>query len=155
MIKNFPKLGLWKKVLMDPKIIAAIFITLLLFDFALSYNKKNVKYEKEKNTFRNESTDNIIIKQIPNEKKHDYEEQERLLDFTRKIDISEINNLIDNSNIRLNKNELDNIKSEIKKVEEKGFDKALNLSRREKNFLEYTIRLDLNEIKKQIDTKIK
>ena len=43
IVKVFPKLGIWKKVLTDPKILFAIFITMLLFDFALSYSEKDNK----------------------------------------------------------------------------------------------------------------
>ncbi len=48
VVKVYPELGLWKKVLTEPKILFGIFITLLLFDFALSYNGKESK-KKDKN----------------------------------------------------------------------------------------------------------
>ena len=41
VIKIYPSLGVWKRVLTDPKILLAIFITLVLFDLAISYEGKD------------------------------------------------------------------------------------------------------------------
>ena len=40
VVKVFPKLSIWQKIVTEPKILIAIFITLLLFDFAISYKGK-------------------------------------------------------------------------------------------------------------------
>ena len=47
VIKIIPKFGIWKKIITEPKILFVIFITLVLFDFALSYNKEDKLIEKE------------------------------------------------------------------------------------------------------------
>lgn len=156
VVKIFPHLGLWKKVLTDPKIIIALFVTLLLFDFALSYNKKDEQKidEKKKET---ELENQIIITEVKSEenKSDIFREPEQLLELTRKIDISEINKLIEEPGIKLNKKELNNIKCEINKIEEGSEELPLKLSEKEKNFINYTVRLDLNEIRRRIDSKVK
>lgn len=156
VVKIFPHLGLWKKVLTDPKIIIALFVTLLLFDFALSYNKKDEQKidEKKKET---ELENPIIITEVKSEenKSDIFREPEQLLELTRKIDISEINKLIEEPGIKLNKKELNNIKCEINKIEEGSEELPLKLSEKEKNFINYTVRLDLNEIRRRIDSKVK
>ena len=137
VIKVFPHLGVWKKVLMDPKILIALFVTLLLFDFALSYNNNNNKIVKGK-----KKENELKVK----------ENNWKLLELTRKIDIEEINKLLD-SDLKLNDDELNNVKEEIKKIDNKE-DEKLDLSKKEQDFIDYTIRLDLNEIKSKIDKNV-
>ena len=81
-----------------------------------------------------------------------------LLELTRKIDIDEINKLLEGTEYRLAKKEINNIKNEIIKVEEsieKKENIIPNLNENERKVLEYTLRLDLTEIQKRIDNKIK
>ncbi len=162
IVKVFPELGIWKKVLTDPKILFAIFVTLLLFDFALSYNgKENKKIEKMLDLDEGKE----IAKQIYNEekkeqlseKKERVIESEKLLELTRKIDIDEINKLLEGTEYKLEKKEINNIKKEISKIEENKEKKIENnpmFNENEKKVLEYTLRLDLNEIQKKINSKI-
>lgn len=179
VIKVFPKMGIWKKVLKDPKILFVIFITLLLFDFALSYNgienkkiekmlnldddKLNIKRKNSIDDVNNNDTEDVIAKQITSVrndeiKKDKVIESEMLLELTRKIDIDEINKLLEGTEYRLAKKEINNIKNEIIKVEEsieKKENIIPNLNENERKVLEYTLRLDLTEIQKRIDNKIK
>ena len=162
IVKVFPELGIWKKVLTDPKILFAIFVTLLLFDFALSYNgKENKKIEKMLDLDEGKE----IAKQIYNEekkeqlseKKERVIESEKLLELTRKIDIDEINKLLEGTEYKLEKKEINNIKKEISKIEEnkeKNIENNPMFNENEKKVLEYTLRLDLNEIQKKINSKI-
>ena len=155
VIKTYSKLGVWKKVLMEPKILISIFITLLLFDFALSYNAKDKKSdikEKKKN-----KDDDVIIKKIElKEEDSKVIESEELLDITRTISIEEINNLIAGTDLELNKEEIKEVKKEIKNKENKNSEEVKkNLNKKEKEFLDYTIRLDLSEIQKRIDKKVR
>lgn len=155
VIKTYSKLGVWKKVLMEPKILISIFITLLLFDFALSYNVKDKKSdikEKKKN-----KDDDVIIKKIElKEEDNKVIESEELLDITRAISIEEINNLIAGTDLELNKEEIKEVKKEIKNKENKNSEEVKkNLNKKEKEFLDYTIRLDLSEIQKRIDKKVR
>ena len=155
VIKTYSKLGVWKKVLMEPKILISIFITLLLFDFALSYNVKDKKSdikEKKKN-----KDDDVIIKKIElKEEDNKVIESEELLDITRTISIEEINKLIAGTDLELNKEEIKEVKKEIKNKENKNSEEVKkNLNKKEKEFLDYTIRLDLSEIQKRIDKKVR
>jgi signal peptidase len=43
VVKVYPKLKRWKDILSDPKILVGLVITLVLFDFAISYKKKDNK----------------------------------------------------------------------------------------------------------------
>ena len=166
IIKVFPKLGIWKKVVTEPKILLAIFITLLVFDFALSFNKENEKEKKKEKKIINK-TEEVIVKEVPKEapvkvtKKRDVTEADKLLELTRKIDIEEINRLLEGTDYKLEKKEINNIKKELAKNTEPDLKKEdnhkseLNLSEKEKKFVEYTMRLDLKEIQKKINSKVK
>ncbi len=173
VVKVYPKLGVWKKVLTDPKILIAIFVTLILFDFALSYNsndkkdteikeKKKLKgilksKEKVKKTLKEEATIKKI--EIPHEEETKKEEikedndNEKLLELTRKINIDEINKLLEGTSLKLNENEVANIKKEAEKVNKESNEPQL--SEKEKEAIDYTIRLDLSEIQKKINEKLK
>ena len=153
-IKTYSKLGVWKKVFSEPKIIFAVFVTLLLFDFAISYSpEKKEKTKKEKKE--------VKITEIPSEE--ELRKVEKLLEVTRKIDIEEINDLLENKNLKLNKKEVVELKEKVSTVENitndiemiDVSDEIPKLTKKEKNFIEYTTRLDLNEIMKKIDNSLK
>ena len=146
----------------EPKILLAIFITLLLFDFALSYENKNKTHKKKKAREK----ENILIKEISTEEKTTEQEEkpkkktiesENLLELTRKINIDEINSLLEGTEYKLEKKEINNIKKEISKVEKSVDMNECNpiFTENERKALEYTLRLDLNAIQKKIKSKIK
>ena len=160
VIKIIPELGIWKKVLTEPKILLAIFITLLLFDFALSYGDKDKKFDKkiEETDGQKETVKEVLMNSVVNrveEKKKI--EPANLLELTRKIDIEEINKLLEGTEYKLEKKEINNIKKEVDKITEdqSEFNSDLLFTEREKKALEYTLRLDLNEIQKKIMSKVK
>lgn len=167
IVKVYPKLGIWKKVVTEPKILLGIFITLLVFDFALSYNKEADEIVEDNGNKKTKKDDEVIIREVPKEmpvkapKKRDITEADKLLELTRKIDIEEINKLLEGTEYKLEKKELNNIKKELaKNTEEKRddddhHDNKLKLSEKEKKFVEYTMRLDLKEIQKKINSKVK
>ena len=166
VVKVFPELGIWKKVLTDPKILFGIFVTLLLFDFALSYgNKENKKIEKMLDLDDGKPVATPVVsgdieKEEPKKevKKEKVIESEKLLELTRKIDIDEINKLLEGTEYKLEKKEINNIKKEINKIEksiETKEEVVPKLNENEKKVLEYTMRLDLNRIQKNINDKIK
>ncbi len=160
VVKIFPELGIWKKVMTEPKILFGLFITLLLFDFALSYtdkdkskNKKNVLVDEDKLAVEIPSE---VPKKEENTKEKKVIESEKLLEFTRKIDIDEINKLLEETDYKLEKREINNIKREISKIEEKKEETVIpNLNENEKKVIEYTMRLDLNEIQRRINSRVK
>ena len=168
--KIYPSLGIWKMVLTDPKILLAIFITLILFDFALSYEGKPKLVKKTKKVVEEVTNEEVeeekpLVTEIkPEEKKEKPREKvieaESLLELTRKINIDEINNLLEGTDYKLAKREINNIKKEISKVEENKekeveVEELPKLSENERKVLEYTMRLDLNEIQKKINSKVR
>ena len=160
VVKIFPELGIWKKVMTEPKILFGLFITLLLFDFALSYTDKD-KSKNKKNVLVDEDKLAVEIpseapKKEENTKEKKVIESEKLLEFTRKIDIDEINKLLEETDYKLEKREINNIKREISKIEEKKEEIVIpNLNENEKKVIEYTMRLDLNEIQRRINSRVK
>ena len=197
VVKILPKFGVWKKILTEPKILFALFITLVLFDFALSYNNREDKmlsdtldaafastseeFKKKKRIVRKKKVEAIpkekkektikesikkeseVKKEVEveeekkitsKENKKDVIESEELLEITRKIDIEEINKLIEDEKIKLSKKEINDINSQLDNAGDKEVH-AIILSKKENNFLEYTMRLDLNEIQKKIADKMK
>lgn len=166
--KVFPKLSIWKKIITEPKILIAIFITLVLFDFALSYkdNSSDKISKKLDEALGNDETP--IAKQITKETviekpKKKAIEAENLLELTRKIDLEEINKLLENKEIKLDNKEIVKLKQTISKYEDeinnnKAEEKEVPLPKfneKQKEFIEYTLRLDLNQIQKKIKNKIK
>ena len=63
VVKIYPKLGVWKKVILTPKVVILMFGTLVLFNFAFSYNKKQ---RIQKNKMKNEEA--ITLKKIKSPK---------------------------------------------------------------------------------------
>jgi len=142
-VKVFPKLSVWQKIMSEPKILIVLFITLLLFDFAISYKGneekktelkkekvKKIKLKKEKNIPAKEEKEEIKIERI-NKQEEDKLSSEELLELTRTIDVGEIQDMIKESKD----------KKESLKEDDKDTD--------------YTVRLDLSEIQKNIRNKVK
>ena len=163
IVKVFPKLGIWKKVITEPKILLGIFITLLLFNFALSYDVNRTFKDKKK---KNDNNDAPLATEIINDAKDKVintntskkkVESEKLLELTRKIDIDEINKLLEGTEFKLEKKEINNLKKEINKTVSNKDNKnnEQKLSEKEKKVIEYTMRLDLNEIQKKINSRVK
>ena len=166
VIKIFPKLSVWKKVLTEPKIIIAVFVTFLLFDFALSYQEPKKGKQKKKQALKKENVaTEPVIKEIKVEDqvekkpiKKDVVLKDDLLDMTRKIDINEINDLLDNKEVKINKIEKENFEREIEKqkVDNKKEEKKVVVEKKkEEQDIEYTARLDLNKIQSRIKSKVK
>jgi len=147
--KVFPKLSIWQKIVTEPKILIAIFITLLLFDFAISYKGKDP--EKEKIKVTKEPEPDVIIKQIneqdslqKKESKEDKLKKEELLELTRTISLDEIQKVLDKDDIK----EKPKVKRKVRKTKDKKDEKkALDE--------DYTVRLDLNAIQNNIRKKVK
>ncbi len=149
VVKIYSKLGVWKKVLSEPKIIFTLFITLLLFDFALSYSKEDENKIKTNNNKENESSDKKDL--------------EKLLDITKKIDIKAINDMIDDEDHKLSNKEVKNLEQKVSNLDDDieiidvsdELLKKHKFTEKEKDFIEYTMRLDLNEIMNRINRNLK
>lgn len=91
VVKVYSGLGIWQSIFTTPKIIVALFVTLILFDFAFSYKgkeNKNKKVEKEKN----EEEKNVDKNKIIEENKKIIEE-----DYTIRLDLDAIRKKIDSN----------------------------------------------------------
>lgn len=126
VVKVFPHLGIWKKVLTEPKILALIFFTLLMFDAALSYNGKDKKKS------------DLKVKKI---KSKEEKKKKDSIDISKEELLSNINKLL----------EQDEDLSKVKVKRKKGKQK----NKKTKKETEYTIRLDLNEIQNEINKTVK
>lgn len=136
VIKVFPHLGIWKKILTEPKILILIFITLLLFDGALSYNGKDKKNNKEE-----------IKKEEVKEIKQEPKKEDIKVDAIQK-EIKTKNNedLLIKSKMLAKQNIDELLKQAEEKIEKEDV---------KEEDTEYTIRLDLNEIQKNINKSVK
>lgn len=209
----YSQLSVWQKVITEPKILVVLFITLLAFDFALSYdgdNKdvkdKEEKKEKDKKKYKKvkeeknekeeqeekleKKLENIKIIEDINTKKIDKQEKikevkeikkeeikelkkeekdivpkkeeikpvpkmrvndsidvDALLDFTKKIDLEAINKALEDKTVQLNKKEITGLKKKIDSIDNDN-PVLPKLEQKEKDFIEYTIRLDLKAIQK-------
>ncbi len=125
VIKISTKAGVWHKVLTTPTILIMIFTTLILFDFAFSY-----KGYKEKKKVKN--VENVkIIKKIQN------------------IPLEEINKEIDGP--KMHKDEINELH---KKTDRVINGEKVTFNKKEQKFLNYTVRLDLDELMKRIDNNM-
>ena len=185
IVKVFPHLGIWKKVLTEPKILILIFFTLLLFDAALSYNGKEKKEDKKKKV-------NNSKKKHIEEKVHEEVKKEEVKVVTKpkkevkpkvetkpknkpkttkkkttpkKVNIEkkelEINKVTkqeeNKEGLSISKQELlKNIDKLMKQDEDLSNVKVKRKQEKEDNKeTEYTIRLDLNEIQNKINKSVK
>ena len=166
VIKVYPKLGIMKKVFNSPGVLIMVFITLLLFDFALATNpkdKKNTKKDKpkkrliikEKTPDDEERDDEIVIKKIEIVNNEDNNKKLKELEITKNIDIEELNALIDEKLKESNKEEVKKIEITNKETTKEEVKTEVKEDVEDSKELDYTIRLDLNEIQNRIDKKIR
>ena len=95
VVKVLPKLGVWKKVLLTPKVIILILVTLFIFSILFSYDGKSIKIISSKKA-QKEVDDKIsdeVNKKVAsiNRKKR---RSKKVLDATQILDISEIKNKV-------------------------------------------------------------
>lgn len=91
VVKIFSGLGIWQSIFTTPKVIVALFVTLILFDFAFSYKgkeNKNKKVEKEKNE---------EIKNFDKNKKSEEYNETIEEDYTIRLDLNAIRKKIDSN----------------------------------------------------------
>ena len=151
VVKIYPKLGIWKKVFSEPQIILVLFITLVLFDIALSRKKPEEKKKEEKKEEEEEIT--ITKVELPDETPQ--LNKEELLEFTKTIDLTEINKMLaKNDEYKMTTKEVNELKKDIKEIDEEK--KTVDdLEDKQKEFINYTMRLDLSEIQKRIKDRVK
>lgn len=125
VIHTFKSAGIWQKIFTTPQIIVAIFVTLVLFDFAFSYKGKNKEEE-----VRIVQVAPVVLEEEPEDNKKKKNKKKRLV----------TEEFSDEDTVKLYK-KLERIKEEKKEASEPEED--------------YTIRLDLTGMQKEIDEKLK
>jgi signal peptidase I len=150
VVKIYPKLGIWKKVFSEPQIIIVLFVTLVLFDIALSKKKDNIKKIDDK-----KDEEEIIIKKVELPTEPIQINKEELLEFTKTIDLSEINKMLSNNDdYKLTTKEVNELKRDIKDINEEK--KTIeDLEDKQIEFINYTMRLDLSEIQNRLKDRVK
>lgn len=81
IVKTFPRLGVWKEILLSPTVIIVIFVTLMIFSLGCAYNGKNKEKEKnEKSNTKNKKKNDKekpIVKEIEINKEPSYDEKQK------------------------------------------------------------------------------
>lgn len=155
VVKIYKNLGIWQKIFTTPKILISVFLTLMLFDFAFSYKSKDkdgVKKKKKndvvlKKDERQQLIDEIAAKVLEslNSRTTEAKETTEILDITF---ISEPKGKKE----KLSSEELKKLSSKLDTLDEEYSFK--DLSQKEKNFIEYTMRLDLAKLEEAVKSKI-
>ena len=148
VIKIIENGGIWQKILTTKEISITIFFTLLAFDFALSYkDKKDGNKEKE-------------VKQSPPDKKEDVKEEKIEIETKEDIKVEEMyDDSLDKTmvlpKIKEKKEELKIEDIKTSSLNDDLKEKINNhVPTKEEEEDDYTIRLDLNEISKEIRENI-
>jgi len=163
VIKVMPKVGVWKKVILTPKVIALILLTLFVFSILFSYDGNAIKIvssQKAQKEIDDRIEDEVNKKvAVINRRK---KRVRKVLDATQIIDLNEVNSQIKkaNNNDSLEKTQILNLDEIDKKVEDnkKSLDatQILDLGTLNSNKdLEVTQILDLGEVNEKIKTNKK
>ena len=173
VVKIMPKVGIWKKVILTPKVIALILLTLFIFSILFSYDGNAIKIvasKKAQKEIDNKIEDEVNKKvAVMNRRKR---RVKKVLDATQIIDLNEVKNQVskpDKKNLEATQIlDLDEIDNSIKQKEVKkedievtqilDLDDIVDIKKAEdlKNNIEATQYLDLNEIDdkiKEVDVK--
>ena len=153
VVKDYKHLDIWRQIFTTPSILISIFVTLILFDFAFSYQKKEpeIKIKKESKTDIPDNKQDLVI-DLPKPASFNAIDTKQILELTQKIDLPKLRTVYkDDVNMpKISAKEVTNLNTKLKE----NPDKLPPLKNKEKDFLEYTIRLDLSEIQKNINKKI-
>ena len=158
-VKVFPKLSVWQKILSEPKILIVLFITLLLFDFAISYKgnetKKNIKEKKVKKELIDKKKIIELFNKIKSKKKSKPKKEVKE-ETKEEIKIEKVNKTTDEEYDREELLELTKT-IDIKKIQEKvrESEEIEEEPEEDDDEMDYTIRLDLSEIQKNIRNNVK
>ena len=85
IIKVFPKFGVWREILLSPKVIALVFMTLILFSFGCAYTGKKKNKEQEKIEKEKEEKQSEIRKSLEEENKKQSEIRKNLEAENKKL----------------------------------------------------------------------
>ncbi len=99
VVKIIPELGIWKKVLLTPKVIVLVLLTLFVFSILFSYNGKSIKIissSKAQKEIDKKIEDEVNKKVASINRKKRF--SKKVLDATQIIDISKIKSELSNKN---------------------------------------------------------
>ncbi len=152
VVSDFKHLEIWRQIFTTPSILISIFVTLILFDFAFSYKKKDDNKEPIKENKKSIETKEDINFDLPKPATFNAKDTQYILELTQKIDLPKLRTALKNDEKmpKLTTKEINNLDNKLKECP----DKLPDLKTKEKDFLEYTIRLDLSELQKNINKKI-
>ena len=155
VVKTFPELKIWQKIFTDPKILVSLFLTLLLFDNAFSYKKKDKK-KQSKEEVKHPEKEEIIkeVKEVSKSKK-DIIDNEELLTLTTQIDLTELNDILRKDDNKELNHDISKNFQELKKLNLENTREFVFTEMKEDKINEYTIRLDLRALQKNISKKVK
>ena len=95
VVKIIPELGVWKKVLLTPKVIVLILLTLFIFSILFSYNGKSIKIissSKAQEEIDKKIEDEVNKKvALINRRKRS---SKKVLEATQIIDVSKVNDIV-------------------------------------------------------------
>ena len=155
VVKDYKHLEIWRQIFTTPTILISLFVTLILFDFAFSYQKKDTEIKSKEIKTENkplpESISTSVI-DLPKPASFNEIDTKQILELTQKIDLPKLRTVYkDDANMpKISIKEVSNLNTKLKE----NPDKLPPLKNKEKDFLEYTIRLDLSELQKNINKKI-
>ena len=98
VVKILPNLGVWKKVLLTPKVIILVLVTLFIFSILFSYDGNAIKIISSKKAQKevDDKIQNEVNKKVAviNRKK---KRSKKILDATQIIDINEVNKVVEDN----------------------------------------------------------
>ena len=172
VVKIMPQVGVWKKVILTPKVIILILLTLFVFSILFSYEGSAIKIVSSKKAQK--EIDDRIEDEV-NKKVAVMSRRKRrvkkVLDATQIIDLKEVNKKVKESNPVNNLEETlifdldeiddkvkDNNKKELEVTQILDLDEVENKvkeNNKKKKTLEATQVLDLHEINNKVNSKKK
>ena len=148
VVKIIPELGIWKKVLLTPKVIVLVLLTLFIFSILFSYDGKSIKIiasNKAQKEIDKQIEDEVNKKVALINRRKRF--SKKTLDATQIIDISKIKNDLSGGTIKKNLDEPRD--TDITKMQNKlGNNKA-------KKTLDATQIIDISKIKNSVYDKKK
>lgn len=107
VVKIMPRVGVWKKVILTPKVIVLILLTLFVFSILFSYDGSSIKIVSSKKAQKeiDEKIENEVNKKVEDEVSKKVavinrrkKRVKKVLDATQILDINEVKNVKNNTN---------------------------------------------------------
>jgi signal peptidase len=178
VVKVLPRLGIWKKVLLTPKVIVLVLVTLFIFSFMFSYDGKAIKIISSSKA---QKEIDVLVNEEVNKKMQAMKRRrrsKRVLEATQIIDVNEIRKQLykeekakrklqqRQTNKKLEATQIIDVNEIKRELTKREIDELVNrevnrrlqeMKRRKRNkmVLETTQVIDVDEIKKALDEESK